>query len=308
MQCTARCSPGQATVPLLCRHPAVRATRRGRRHAGADRAAYRVLFAPRIPCGPARERRAAPTDSHGHEQRRPELDRELYLGHRRRRPPRPLRPRQVPRRHPADDRAAPAGRGAGGQQAERARHEGSARRRRCGHAGRGPAAGGGTGLLQHLEVHPARPARPRQPPAAHGRLPGLPGRLLAQRAGHPGQLRVPQPDPAAVEGRRPGHADREAHLARRQPQPGTGEERRRLRPPSGPRQPRHGLDLRGAGPPLQRGEQRGGGRALDAARRRAADGEARLPARRRADQVQHVSPLRRRLRHRRHADRAGSTA
>ena len=31
----------------------------------------------------------------------------------------------------------------------------------------------------------------------------------------------------------------------------------------------HGHDLRGAGPPLQRGEQRGGRRALDAARRRA---------------------------------------
>ena len=34
----------------------------------------------------------------------------------------------------------------------------------------------------------------------------------------------------------------------------------------------HGHDLRGAGPPLQRGEQRGGRRALDAARRRQADG------------------------------------
>ena len=32
------------------------------------------------------------------------------------------------------------------------------RRRR---AGRGPPAGGGTGLLQHLEVHPARPPGPR---------------------------------------------------------------------------------------------------------------------------------------------------
>ena len=43
----------------------------------------------------------------------------------------------------------------------------------------------------------------------------------------------------ALEGRRPPHADREAHLARRQPQPRPGEERRRLRPASGPRQPRH---------------------------------------------------------------------
>ena len=78
---------------------------------------------------------------------------------------------------------------------------------------------------------------------------------------------------------------------------------RRLRPAPRPRQPRHGLDLRGAGPPLQRGEQRGGGRALDPAGRRAADGEARFPAGCRGDQVRHLPALRRRLRHRRHADR-----
>ena len=47
------------------------------------------------------------------------------------------------------------------------------------------------------------------------RLPGVARRVLAQRAGHPRQLRVPQPDPAALEGRRAGHIDREAHLARR---------------------------------------------------------------------------------------------
>ena len=45
------------------------------------------------------------------EQRRPELDRELHLGHRRRRPA--LRARQIQRRDPADDRAAPPRRGAG---------------------------------------------------------------------------------------------------------------------------------------------------------------------------------------------------
>ena len=66
------------------------------------------------------------------------------------------------------------------------------------------------------------------------------------------------------------------HLARRQPEPLPRDERGRRRPPSRPRQSRHGHDLRGAGAPLQRGEQRGGGRALDPARRRAADGEARL--------------------------------
>ena len=66
-----------------------------------------------------------------HGQRRPELDRQLHLGHRRRRAPRPLRPRQVPRRDPADDGAAPARRRAGADQAGRARHEGSARQGRA---------------------------------------------------------------------------------------------------------------------------------------------------------------------------------
>ena len=79
--------------------------------------------------------------------------------------------------------------------------------------------GGGASLLQRLPVHPARSPRPREPPAARGRLPGLARRLLAQRAGHPRQLRVPQPDPAPLQGRRARHADREAHLARHQPEP-----------------------------------------------------------------------------------------
>ena len=141
--------------------------------------------------------------------------------------------------------------------------------------GPGAAAGRRPGLLQHLEVHAARPQVPRQPAAAQGRLRGLPRRLLAQRPGHPRQLRVPQPDPAALQGRRARHADREVPLARHQPEPQPGAERRRLGQAPRPRQPRHGHDLRGAGPPLQRGEQRGGRRALDAARRREADGEAR---------------------------------
>ena len=92
---------------------------------------------------------------------------------------------------------------------------------------------------------------------------GLPRRVLAQRAGHPGQFRVPQPDSAAVPRGCAGHPDREAHLARHQPEPRPGAQRRRLGQASRARQPRHGHDLRGAGAPLQRGEQRGGGRALD---------------------------------------------
>ena len=35
------------------------------------------------------------------------------------------------------------------------------------------------------------PACPRQPAAAYRRLHGVPGRVLAQRAGHPRQLRIP---------------------------------------------------------------------------------------------------------------------
>ena len=90
--------------------------------------------------------RAAGAEGTFCEQPRPALDRELHLGDRRRRPQRPLRPRQVPGRHPAYDGAAPGGRGAGGQQAGRARDEGGARPDRRRRAGRGPPAGGGTGF------------------------------------------------------------------------------------------------------------------------------------------------------------------
>src|SRR3954451_22982645 len=48
---------------------------------------------------------------------------------------------------------------------------------------------------------------------------------------------------------------------------------------------RHGHDLRGARPPLQRGEQRGGRRALDTARCRQADVAVDLPAYRRPNRV-----------------------
>ena len=102
----------------------------------------------------------------------------------------------------------------------------------------GAAPGRRPGLLQHLAVHPARPQGPRQPAAAQGRLRGLPRRLLAQRPGHPRQLRVPQPDPAALQGRRPRHADREVPRPRHQPQPQPGAERRRLGQAPRPRQPR----------------------------------------------------------------------
>jgi hypothetical protein len=50
-------------------------------------------------------------------------------------------------------------------------------------SGSGAEAGSRTGLLQHLTVHAARSQSPRQPTAAQGRLRGIPGRLLAERAG-----------------------------------------------------------------------------------------------------------------------------
>ena len=106
-------------------------------------------------------------------------------------------------------------------------------------------------------------------------------------------------------GRRAGHAHREAHVARHQPEPRPGDEHRRIGPTRRPRQPRHGNHLRRAGASLQRGEQRRGRRALDAARRRGPHGEAALPPHRRPDQVGDLPALRRCLRHRRHADRGG---
>ena len=57
------------------------------------------------------------------------------------------------------------------------------------------------------------------------------------------------------------------------------------------RQPRHGHDLRGADPPLQRGEQRRGRRALHAARRGQAHGRPDLPADRRPDRIRHLPGL-----------------
>ena len=149
-----------------------------------------------------------------YEQRRSELDRQLHLGHRRRRAARPLRARQVPRRDPADDRAAPPRRRARADQAGRARHEGLARQGGIVQPGPGAAPGRRPGVLQHVEVHAARPQGPRQPAAAQGRLRGLPRRLLAERAGHPRELRVPQPDPAPLQGRRARHADREVPRSR----------------------------------------------------------------------------------------------
>ena len=58
-----------------------------------------------------------------------------------------------------------------------------------------------------------RGLNPRHPAATSRRLRDVPRRLLAQRQGHPRTLRIPQPDPAALQSRRAGHADRETDLA-----------------------------------------------------------------------------------------------
>ena len=174
---------------------------------------------------------------------------------------------------------------------EGARHQEDARRGAHHRAARRALRCRGPGLLQHLEVHPARSQVARQPAAASRRLRGLPQRLLGQRPGHPRELQVPQPAAHAVQGRRHRHADQQVPRPRHRPLAGRH------------RQPLDGHGLRGAGPQVQRGEQRGGGRALDAARRSSTDGEPRVPAHRSRDQVRHLPALRLRLRHGRHAHR-----
>ena len=49
----------------------------------------------------------------------------------------------------------------------------------------GPSRSSRTGLLQHLEVHLARPEGPSEPATTHRRLRSLPQRVLPQRARYP---------------------------------------------------------------------------------------------------------------------------
>ena len=102
--------------------------------------------------------------------------RQLHLGHRRRRAPRPLRARQVPRRDPADDGAAPPRRRARADQAGRARHEGarstrrasSTRTRRCAQAAGQAFYNTSKFTLRDLRVarQPAAAARPTSRPTS----------------------------------------------------------------------------------------------------------------------------------------------
>ena len=226
----------------------------------------------------------------------------VHLGHRRRRAPRRVRPGEVPRRDLADDRRPAARRRPGADQGGRALDEGPARRGRGRQPGRGAPARGRAGVLQRLAVPPPGLAQPRQGPAAPGRLRRLPRRVQPQRPGGPGQVQVQEPGPHARRGRPAGAAHREGPGPRDQPVPGARLRLRRPAPAARARQPRDGDRVRGADPPVQRGEQRGGRRALHAPRRGDVDGRPRAPAGRRPDPGRDVHGLRRGVRDGRDVD------
>ena len=234
-------------------------------------------------------RRPHPGDKlNGH--RPTQLDRELHLGHRRRCSPRRLCARQIPRCHPAHDRAAPPRCRAGADQAGRARHEGRAR--------------------QATSVTNQDDAAPRRLPARRSTTPRL--SLLRDLKSRATQQQLKDDFEAYLDGFSPNvqdildnfefrnqiprlskadalgqliekFLDKDINLSPTSPT--------RRQTAARPRQPRDGHDVRGTGPPLQRGEQRRGRRTLDAARCRAAHGESDLPAHRRPDRVRHLPAL-----------------
>ena len=96
------------------------------------------------------------------------------------------------------------------------------------HQDSGTASGRWPVVLQHIEVHAARPQGPFQPTTAQGRLRGVSRRLLAERPGHPREVRVSKPDSPPIQGRCPRHADREVPLAGREPESPPGPPWRRV--------------------------------------------------------------------------------
>ena len=230
------------------------------------------------------------------------------MGHRGRRAARRLRAGQVPRRHPAHDGHPPPGRRSRADQAGRAAHEGPVRPGRHHQSGRRLAPGRRGGVLQHVALPAARSHLARASAAVARRLRDLPLWLLAQRPGGPRQVQVPPPDSHAGGSGRAGLPGGKVSGQLDQPEPPPRSERQRLRASARAGQPRHGHRVRGADPALQRGEQRGGRGALHPAGRGAAHGAAGLPAGGRSGRVRHLPGLRRRLRHRRHADRRGRDA
>ncbi len=104
----------------------------------------------------------------------------------------------------------------------------------------------GHSFLQHLQIHAPRSEGPCEPTAAQGRLRGIPRWLLSQRPGHSREVRVSESDPAAVQGRRSRHVDRETAIAGHQLEPEPAAERRWLGEAARPRHPRDGDDQTGS--------------------------------------------------------------
>ena len=149
-----------------------------------------------------------------------------------------------------------------------------------------------------------------QPAAAPGRLRGLPRRLLRQRPGDPGQVRVPQPDSrSSIEGRRPRAAHREVPRPDINLSPNPSSTPTASQAPR-PRQPRAWAPI--FEELIRRFNEENNEEAgehwtpRDVVQLMA---QPDLPARRGPDPVGHLPRLRRRLRHRRHADgRRGDAA
>ena len=185
---------------------------------------------------------------------------------------------KYPGRHPADVRAAAHGCGA------RTDGRPCSTRRRCSTRRASPSSVPPWRLppaKRSTTLRTSRCATSSRAPASStaGRLRGLPRRFLAQRPGHPRQLQVPQPAANAVQGRRPGtlinkFLDPDIDLARHRH-----------------RQPRDGHRCSRSWCASSTRTTTRGGRALDAARRRAPDGQPGVPAGRGPDQVRHLPAL-----------------
>ena len=127
-----------------------------------------------------------------------ELDSELHLGHRGRRPARPLCPGQVPRRDPADDGGPPTGRRPGADEACGPRDEGHTRQGRR----------SSTRTRRFAKLPGRRSTTPRSSPCAISEI--EPASRSSRRtsrptstasrptSGDPREVRVPQSDPAAI--------------------------------------------------------------------------------------------------------------
>ena len=203
----------------------------------------------------------------------------------------------------------PPRRGAGGQQAGGPRHEGDPRRRQRGRAGRRPCA---RRRGRRSTILPASPSAT----CAHAPIASsLPPTSRRTSTGSRPTCRTSSTTSSSATRSRGCRApDALGTLIEKLTSPDINLSPVPVRHADG--SVKHpGLDNHGMGTIFEelirrfnRGEQRGGGRALDPARRGDADGEADLPADRRRDQLRHLPAVRRRLRHWRHADRGRGDA